>query len=505
MKIYPCMPHDDVLDFWIKENLNVLLYGRHGVGKTSLIVDAFNRNKVRFQHFSAATMDPWVDFIGVPKELKDEKGSYLELIRPKVFRDDEVEALFFDEFNRSHKKVRNAVMELIQFKSINGRKFPNLRMIWAAVNPDEDDTLKYDVEKMDPAQADRFHIHIEIPYKPSVPYFREKFGREQAQAAIDWWQRLPDPAKLEVSPRRLEIALKMFKSGGELLHVLPPHTNVSALNDALKYGSPMEAFNKLLAANNEVDLKAFLNNENNYSACREHVLRNADKCVHLLSEEKLSSIVSINEKAANYVFDNGDKFAKLIEQLSLNSQNRNIRKRATETWNKIQAAKPVDPKALIFRKPARTVANNAKYVIAPHYKWNAKQAMAFAVTTRHYGRLESNINNCIAATSKAYQTPERIRVTMSAIKIAESMFGVLLGAKIEDAKAVLSLLEWGASRMQSGTVLNIENYQVAVNRCVGVIRLQKPTYSVSEFATEYPNICGKVIYAFANPDWCIIR
>jgi MoxR-like ATPase len=56
--------------------------------------------------------------------LKDEKGSYLELVRPKAFRDDEVQALFFDEFNRSHKNKRNAVMELMQFKSINGRKFP---------------------------------------------------------------------------------------------------------------------------------------------------------------------------------------------------------------------------------------------------------------------------------------------------------------------------------------------------------------------------------------------
>ena len=43
-----------------------------------------------------------------------------------------------DEFSRAHKKVRNAVMELIQFKSINGRKFKNLKIVWAAINPDDD-------------------------------------------------------------------------------------------------------------------------------------------------------------------------------------------------------------------------------------------------------------------------------------------------------------------------------------------------------------------------------
>lgn len=30
-------------------------------------------------------------------------------------------------------------MELIQFKSINGKKFNNLKVIWAAINPDDGD------------------------------------------------------------------------------------------------------------------------------------------------------------------------------------------------------------------------------------------------------------------------------------------------------------------------------------------------------------------------------
>ena len=79
-------------------------------------------------------MHPWVDFIGVPKEKTDDNGnSYLDLVRPQEFQDDEVEAIFMDEFSSfTHKKVRNAVMELIQFKSINGRKFKNLKIVWAS-------------------------------------------------------------------------------------------------------------------------------------------------------------------------------------------------------------------------------------------------------------------------------------------------------------------------------------------------------------------------------------
>jgi len=89
------------LDFWIKHHWNVLFKGKHGVGKTSLVTEAFNRANLCWRYFSAATMDPWVDFIGVPKSVTDDFGNeVLELIRPKDFADDRVEAIFFDEFNR---------------------------------------------------------------------------------------------------------------------------------------------------------------------------------------------------------------------------------------------------------------------------------------------------------------------------------------------------------------------------------------------------------------------
>ena len=67
------------LEFWNENEVNVVFRGRHGVGKTTMVIDAFNRKKLKWLNFSASTMDPWVDFIGVPKEHKDADGSYLEL------------------------------------------------------------------------------------------------------------------------------------------------------------------------------------------------------------------------------------------------------------------------------------------------------------------------------------------------------------------------------------------------------------------------------------------
>ncbi len=80
----PITDHD--LDFWIASNQNVLMIGLHGIGKTARIVEAFKRNNLNWKYFSASTMDPWVDFIGIPRSKTDENGNeYLDLLRPKDF------------------------------------------------------------------------------------------------------------------------------------------------------------------------------------------------------------------------------------------------------------------------------------------------------------------------------------------------------------------------------------------------------------------------------------
>lgn len=212
--------------FCAENKFNVLLIGDAGVGKTAMVISTFNSLNLKWKYFSAATMDPWVDFIGVPKEMIDSDGTkYLDLIRMKGL--DKVEALFFDELNRSHKKIRNAVMELIQFKSINGHKFPNLKIVWAAINP-EDEEETYDVERLDPAQKDRFQVILEIPYKASMPYFKNKYGNNGI-IAVEWWDKLPKETKKNVSPRRLDYVLEYYEKMGDIRDVLPIGVNVTEL------------------------------------------------------------------------------------------------------------------------------------------------------------------------------------------------------------------------------------------------------------------------------------
>lgn len=288
---------DDKLDFYVKNNLNVLFEGKHGIGKSSIILDCFTRNNLKFLYFSTSTMDPWVDFIGIPKEKKAESGhSYIDLIRPKAIADDTVEAIFFDEFNRSPKKVRNAVMELLQFKSINGKKLSNLKIIWGAINPDDDeDDLKFDVEKLDPAQRDRFHAHIYLPYAIDIDYFNKKYGPTITDIVNRWWKDLDKDIKNKVSPRRMEYALDIFKLKGDLRDVLPGSTNIGKLISSLKTINVRETLTKLLDEKDTVKLKEFLQDKNTFFEVKP-IIEESNSilaiCLPLLDDETITSICS---------------------------------------------------------------------------------------------------------------------------------------------------------------------------------------------------------------------
>lgn len=318
--------NDERMQFWINNGYNVLFVGKHGVGKSSMVIDAFNAAGLKWKYFSASTMDPWVDFIGVPKEKKDGETSYLELIRPKSFQEDDVEAIFLDEFNRSPKKVRNAVMELIQFKSINGKKFNKLKIVWAAINPEdkEDDSeendLQYDVEKLDPAQKDRFHIQVEIPYKPDISYFRKKYGNN-GEAAVKWWHTLDKKIKNLISPRRLDYALKIFADGGDLSDVLPKQANRSELNKILANTDIFKEMEVIFQSKDEVKAKSFLSDANKLRLVSS-ILSNAstnmlDFWGRHVPVEHLSNAIAVGEKGLGrwligMATDKKDKWATSI-------------------------------------------------------------------------------------------------------------------------------------------------------------------------------------------------
>ena len=256
---------------------NVLFIGLHGIGKTSVIKEVFSEMygeiNEGWKYFSASTLDPWVDFVGVPEVNRLDGKKTLELVRPDWCQDaNNIQAIMLDEFNRAPDKVINAVMELIQFKSINGHKLPNLKVVWAAINPEDDDDT-YSVNHLDPAQLDRFQVHLNIPYKIDEEYFMNKYPNT-APIFIQWWKDMPGDIQKLVSPRRVDYAADAHSKGCRLEDFLPVQSNVAALRSALK-SLPFHALIKNVSTDEEA--VSFISDINNSTKLLDLVKQN-DTC-----------------------------------------------------------------------------------------------------------------------------------------------------------------------------------------------------------------------------------
>lgn len=335
----------DRMDWWFNRNSNVLLRGKHGVGKTAMIQECFERNGLKLNesyiYLSASTLDPWVDLIGVPKEQVDANGEkYLGLVRPELLYKGNIQAIFFDEYNRSPKEVRNAVMELIQKKSINGFKFPNLRMVWAAVNPVTEDN-SYAVEDDDKAQIDRFKVQIDVPYECDTNYFSKTYGDGLASAAIEWWNGLPEAQKDLVSPRRLDYALDEFVAGGFVEDIIPSTTNISKLIQALRNGSVERKLQEFYASKDKKAIKAFFSLENNINGAMKYLEKNADYLRFFLpfvNKEKLMSIIMTDDKILKHVIayrEDSPEFQVTLQN-GLNGGNPDLVRRIRNTINSLK-------------------------------------------------------------------------------------------------------------------------------------------------------------------------
>lgn len=183
-----------------KEGFNVLMEGPAGTGKTSLAQQVAQELGLKLKYYSASTLDPFVDLVGLPKPVTREDGTKaLEFHRHEEIN--EAELVFFDELNRAHTKVMNAVLEMIQFGTINGDKLPKLKAVFAACNPADGE---YQVTDLDPALIDRFHIHLRFGNAPDRCWFEEKYG-QLGKALCDWWSvDLTPQQNVLISPRKLE-------------------------------------------------------------------------------------------------------------------------------------------------------------------------------------------------------------------------------------------------------------------------------------------------------------
>lgn len=194
------------IDFWLSKQNNILLIGTEGVGKTQMFREGMLRTGLSFDTNVAQWSTPLLDFVGCDPTTAD--------------------ALYFDAL-QNDPVAQAAVKEILSLRRWRGKAVKESAVVWGAY------TIKTSDEHASDGLAETFDCAILVPSSPLHGYFERKFGKALATAALTWWGNLGKDEALQVSPRRLEAALKMWCAKGDIRDVLPVSSNVRKLYEAL--------------------------------------------------------------------------------------------------------------------------------------------------------------------------------------------------------------------------------------------------------------------------------
>lgn len=137
---------------------NIMLTGAHGIGKSRILSDYFEKQGKRVVSLFLGQMSDPGDLIGLPS--LDESTGRTVFIPPYWFpKDNEPIVLFLDELNRARPEVLQTIMDLALNRKLAGRQLPEGSRIISAVNDGED----YQVVELDPALLSRFNVYRFCP------------------------------------------------------------------------------------------------------------------------------------------------------------------------------------------------------------------------------------------------------------------------------------------------------------------------------------------------------
>ena len=242
------------LEALAKANVNTLLTGGHGIGKTSLFYQICKNLGLRGCYVNCPQTDYFVDWVGIPAPNREpdsirgirsfiSQGNYelAQLLAKSMFNCDDatayavclhlyntpasdhldflrpermagVEFIFFDEINRGDDRFLNSCMELVQYRRINGQVLPDLKLVWAAQNPPNS---IYKVKELDIPLTDKFGAQVTITGYLNYDYFVEAgINPATVTAVIAWYKEdLSATNREQVSNRKLENIMRLHDAG----------------------------------------------------------------------------------------------------------------------------------------------------------------------------------------------------------------------------------------------------------------------------------------------------
>ncbi len=147
----------DILDH-TPSSQNVMLVGRHGIGKSQIVTSHFAARDMTVVPFFLGQMSDPGDLIGLFH--KDEETGRSVFLPPFWWPTDETPiVLFLDELNRARPEILQTVMDLVLNKTLAGKKLPEGSIVVSAVNEGDE----YQLTELDPALVSRFNIYEFTP------------------------------------------------------------------------------------------------------------------------------------------------------------------------------------------------------------------------------------------------------------------------------------------------------------------------------------------------------
>ncbi len=171
---------------------NIMLVGRHGIGKSEILTEYFNsRGMPVVPLFLGQMADPG-DLIGIP--ARNENTGKTDFMPPYWFPlDGKPIVLFLDELNRARPEILQTIMDLALNRTLAGRRLPEGSRIISAVNEGD----RYQLTDLDPALVSRFDI---VNFQPTVQEWLLWAGRNGVDRRVMdfiednpvWLDRNPD-------------------------------------------------------------------------------------------------------------------------------------------------------------------------------------------------------------------------------------------------------------------------------------------------------------------------
>jgi AAA domain (dynein-related subfamily) len=228
------------LDYMFKAELTPFIWGRAGIGKSSIVKKYAEDKGYHFFPFYLGTQSDLGDVLGLAEFVDNGDGSKsTAFAMPKWLKEtityceenpDSGAVIFLDEFNRARRDILSGMFSLALDKTFHTLKLPKNCHIIAAGNPPTDEYFTTDINET--ALMARFvHIKLEPTFQEWAEYAKKT---ELESTLIEWLKAQPDL----LEEKHTEFDLKKM--------VKPDRRAISRLDKLFKLKTPQHLLEQLM-------------------------------------------------------------------------------------------------------------------------------------------------------------------------------------------------------------------------------------------------------------------